>query len=264
MNSKAVKYLSLKVVAVSVILAFALVTATCPRQAIAQARSGSTAYGAPTANDSETAHETSQPASSEPESSPGGLLTKARQLITAGRSSAAVPLLRQYTQVRGNDPDGHFWLGMALDQSGAPDQAIWAYSKSLDLTNREGMDSPELRINIGNTLMKLKRPVDAIYNYKRAIEIDSKMPLAHYNLGRALLSNGAPSEALNELNRSFELGLNNLLLPYYKALAFTALGKKEDAQSQLKLFLNTAPDTPNLAAVRSRAQALLAEPPQNR
>lgn len=186
-------------------------------------------------------------------------LARARQLIKRGQSATALPLLREYTRARPNDPDGHFWLGLVLDESGEAQQAIWAYSKSLDLANRDGMDSAELRLNIGNTLMKLNHPVDATFNYRRAIEIDSKLAAAHLNLGRALLEKGEAAEALNELTRSYELGLNATVLPYYKALAFRALGKPDDARSQLDLFLKTLPETPGFQEVRGKATQLLKE-----
>lgn len=193
----------------------------------------------------------------------GSLLSQAKLLIKQGRTNEAIALLRRYTAESPNDPSGSFWLGLALDEAGEPKQAIWAYSRSLDLSTKSGMDSPELRINIGNTLLKLNRPVDAIFNYKRAIEIDSKLPHAHFNLGRALLDKGENEAALGEFNRFYQLGGHDSSLPYYKAMAFRALGKSDDAKGQLELFLNTLPDTPSTQPARQRSQAILKELSQN-
>lgn len=189
----------------------------------------------------------------------GSLLSQAKLLIKQGRTAEAIALLRRYTAESPNDPSGSFWLGLALDEAGEPKQAIWAYSRSLDLSTKSGMDSPELRVDIGNTLLKLNRPADAIFNYKRAIEIDSKLPHAHFNLGRALLDKGEAEAALGEFNRFYQLGGHDLSLPYYKAMAFRALGKLDDAKGQLELFLHTSPDTASTEAARQRSQAILKE-----
>jgi tetratricopeptide (TPR) repeat protein len=187
------------------------------------------------------------------------MLGNAKHLLKSGRAADAVSLLQKYTAEHPSDPDGPFWLGLAFDETGEPKQAIWAYSRCLDLATKSGMDSPELRVNIGNTLLKLDRPVDAIFNYKRAIAIDSKLPHAHFNLGRALLDQGDTEAALAEFNRFYELGGSDTALFFYKALAFRTLGKRDDAKVQLELFLNSLADTPKNQPAKKRSQAILRE-----
>ena len=188
-------------------------------------------------------------------------LAQGRALLRQGHAQEAANMFRNYTRLRPNDAYGHFWIGLALDECGQPSQAIWAYSKSLDLAMREGMDSAELRVNIANTLMKLGRLEDAIFNYRRAIEIDCKLARAHSNLARALLQKGDAQGAFESLNRSTELGLNDPTLFYYQGQALQSLGKFADARSKLDLFQRTLPATAEGEPLRMRVADMLRQMP---
>ncbi|HEY9869257.1 MAG TPA: tetratricopeptide repeat protein [Candidatus Obscuribacterales bacterium] len=192
---------------------------------------------------------------------PFSFLTRGRELLRSGNAGEAALAFRHYTRIKPDDPSGHFWLGLSLDESRQPSQAIWAYSRSLDLAMREGMDSPELRVNIGNTLMKLNRLDDAIFNYRRALAIDAKLTRAHYNLGRALLRKGEPQAAFESLNRCTELGLNDPTILYYEGQALKAMGKPEDARQKLELFVRQLPATPQAQAMRTRVEDLIQQLP---
>lgn len=195
---------------------------------------------------------------------PFSFLSRGRDLLRSGNAGEAALAFRHYTRLRADDPSGHFWLGLALDESRQPSQAIWAYSRSLDLAMREGMDSPELRVNIGNTLMKLNRLDDAIFNYRRAIAIDSKLTRAHYNLGRALLQKDEPQPAFESLSRCTELGLRDPTILYYQGQALKAMGKPEDARQKLELFVRQLPATPEAQALRIRVEGLIQQLPSQR
>jgi len=188
-------------------------------------------------------------------------LARGRELLRQGQPIEAVNMFRNYARLRPNDAYGHFWLGLALDESGQPSQAIWAYSKSLDLAMRDGMDSAELRVNIANTLMKLGRLDDALFNYRRAIEIDSTLARAHSNLARALLQKGDAQGAFESLNRCTELGLNDPTLFYYQGQALESLGKFADARGKLDLFQRTLPESVAGQPLRMRVEEMLRRMP---
>lgn len=187
------------------------------------------------------------------------LLASGRQMLADGQLPAAVAMLREYMRLKPGDPDGPFWLGLALEQSGESAQALTAYNRALELAGKTGMDSGELRVNLANTLAKLNRLDDAIANYRRALVIDSKMARAHFNLGRALLARGDGQGALDSLNRSYELGLIDPALPYFRGLAFRALGKPEDAKAQLENYLKSLPETAAVENLKSKIRAMLEE-----
>lgn len=185
------------------------------------------------------------------------ILQSARHFIDIHQAQSAIPLLKRYIELKPQDPLGAFWLGLALDESGAPDKAIWSYSKSLELSNADGMDSAQLRTNIGNTLIKLNQPGDAVYNYRRAVQLEPKFAIAHFLLARALLAKGEAQEALYELEKTNQLGFTEYSLLYFKAVALHALGKENDARSQIELFLRCLPQSAACTDARCRAEKLL-------
>ncbi len=206
------------------------------------------------------------PSQAQPPATPQSIfepLIQARQLISRGQPAQAIPLIQQYIRTQPNEPSGHFWMGVALDASASPGQAIWAYSKSLDLAQRMGMDAVELRIDIGNTLLKLNRVDDAIFNYRRAIEIDGKSALAHFNLGRALLSKNQPEAAFTEFTRCDELGMTEPSGYLYRALALKAMGKPQDATAQAEMFLKRLSDTPENTSLKARIKQNFSTPAES-
>src|SRR5579875_225025 len=138
--------------------------------------------------------------------------------------------------------------------------AIPAYSRSLDLAMESGMDSAQLRLDIGNVLLRLRQVDDAIFNYRRALEIDARQARAYFNLGRAYLEKGDATAALENLNRSYELGLDDAALAYFRGLAYRRLGKPGDARAQLELFLRTLPETEANEGLRERVRAMAGQP----
>jgi len=194
---------------------------------------------------------------SPPAPPPAEILARGRQLLKDGQTAAALTSFNDFIRLRPRDMSGYFWQGLALDQSGLPGKAIWSYSNSLDLAMQNGMDSAELRLNIGNTLTKLNKLDDAIFNYRRAIEIDPKLARAHFNLGRALIAKGEAGAAYDELERSAQLNLQDSTLSYYRGLALQAMGKTAAAREQLTIFLKEVPETPDTEELRARVTALL-------
>ncbi|GEM_PF-2691083 len=187
-------------------------------------------------------------------------LASARAFITSGQPGLAIPFARDYARCRPSDPAAFFWLGLAFEQAGDPGQAIRAYSRSLDLAMESGMDSAQLRLDIGNVLLRLRQVDDAIFNYRRALEIDARQARAYFNLGRAYLEKGDATAALENLNRSYELGLDDAALAYFRGLAYRRLGKPGDARAQLELFLRTLPETEANEGLRERVRAMAGQP----
>ncbi len=166
------------------------------------------------------------------------LVGSARQMITTGDSAFAVDSLNQAVALRPRNLSVYFYRGLAYDESGDPSKAVKNYLESLDRAKTVGMDSAELRINLGNSYMKLAFNEDAIMEYKRAIEIDPGNRYAHLQLGRAYLAEGKYAEALKSFRRCDSLGLTEPSLPYLKALALAAQGEKQGALGELAPLLS--------------------------
>src|SRR5262249_33649193 len=128
------------------------------------------------------------------------LIVDGRAWLSQKRFDEARTCFEKYAQRFGNDPLSYFLLGTLADESGDFVKAVPLYAKSLAVAKSRVLDSEELRINLGNSLLKLNYYDEAIFDYKRAIEINDKSQLAHLNLSKAFLLKGRYSEALSELN----------------------------------------------------------------
>ncbi|MBX3075937.1 tetratricopeptide repeat protein [Candidatus Obscuribacterales bacterium] len=162
----------------------------------------------------------------------------ARQLISAGNPAFAVEPLDKAVKLRPRNLSVYFYRGLAYDESGDPSRAVKDYMESLERAKTVGMDSAELRTNLGNSYMKLNFVPDAIIEYQKAIEIDPSSGAAHLQLGRAQLMKGDYNDALKNLRKAESLGYSDASLPYLKALSLAALGSKEEARNELAPLLS--------------------------
>ncbi|MBX9692140.1 MAG: tetratricopeptide repeat protein [Cyanobacteria bacterium] len=161
------------------------------------------------------------------------LIDQAQSQIVNGQPAQALELLSQATNLRPNSIPLYFWKGMAFDALGDPRKAVTEYAHSLRLAKSVGMDSAELRINLGHSMLKLGFIKEAVYDYGRAIEIDPESAPAYQYLGRACLKQGKFENALQAFRKAEELGLSSPSLPYLKALALSGLGQIADARDEL-------------------------------
>ncbi len=152
----------------------------------------------------------------------------------------AITPLDKAAELRPGNLSVFFYRGLAYDESGDPERAVKEYAESLNLAKSIGMDSAELRINLGNSLMKLDYLKEAAYDYQRALEIDPRNGAAHLGLGRALLRTGKYEEALKNFRRCDELGYSNSSLPFVKALALNGLGRKDEAREELDTLIKSS------------------------
>lgn len=166
------------------------------------------------------------------------LVSNARQLISTGNAAMAIESLDKATKLRPGNLSVYFYRGLAYDESGDPSKAYDDYALSLRKAKSIGMDSSELRVNLGNSLTKLGFYKEALYDYQRALEIDPKNGAAHLYLGRALLQKGDYKEALKNFRRCDELGFTHPSLPILKALALSSIGETQEAKNELNSMLN--------------------------
>lgn len=199
-------------------------------------------------------------------------MKRGQSLLEHGQPAQALQAFEEATRATPNDPTPSFWIGLAKDQLGNLQGALDAYALSIKKSASIGMDSAQLRTNLGNTLLKLNYLNEAVFDFKRAIEIDSKTVPAHMGLGRALLLRGDNAGAFEEFKRCKVLGSTDPALALFTAVALKEMGNKEDALSQLNIYLGdgNASNDPQLAALaRKLFQELNPKqseepPPENR
>ena len=139
-----------------------------------------------------------------------------------GEAVQALPLIQQFIVANPLEPEGYFWQAAALDELHEFDQALQAYSKALSESTKVGMDSAELRMNVGNVLLKQGKTSQAIEQYQRAAAVDPGLPLVQLNLGRALLAQNDTVGALACFQRCVAQHFEPVQLPYYRSQGATA------------------------------------------
>ena len=189
------------------------------------------------------------------------LLESARRLIGEGRPQNALPVLAEAAAINSRDPEVHFWRGLALDKLSDYKDAVKSYAHCLTLAKTAGMDSSELRINLGNTLVKLNYLNEALFDYQRAIEITPTSGLPHLYLGRLYLIKTDYNLALDEFRKCESLNYHDTYLPFFKSLAYTGLKRYGDAQEELRPLLTSfsKTGTPDLFRLASTLDSTLSK-----
>jgi tetratricopeptide (TPR) repeat protein len=192
-----------------------------------------------------------------------GWIAAGRQLLAQRRFAEAQEQFSRYVNSYPADPRGFFWLGIAQDEAGDPAGALKMYSRSLDDAKDIGMDSAELRTNLGNTLLKLHYIKEATYDFKRALEIDPTEIRAHLGLAQTDLLSGQAQEALNQLQTCSDQGFTDPSMPFLKAKALVGLGRGGEAGEQLLLYQRGVPGASR--ELIDNARAMMQQlPPQPR
>ncbi|HEY9714283.1 MAG TPA: tetratricopeptide repeat protein [Chroococcales cyanobacterium] len=165
------------------------------------------------------------------------LIQQARGTLSHGDTKGALATFAQASSINPADPRPYFWQALILDEQGELNKAVDKYTECIARAKEGGYDCAEMRVNLGNTLMKLNYLKEAEYDFQRALKIDSRLNIAHLFLGRLYLERGQYQKALSELDICNQQGFRDRSIPYLKALAFKELGRKGDARAQLEFLL---------------------------
>ncbi|MBA4218615.1 MAG: hypothetical protein C0460_14940 [Methylibium sp.] len=95
--------------------------------------------------------------------------------------------------------------------------------------------------NLGNVLLALQRPDEALLAFETALSIQPTLVLAHGNRGRALLALGQPEAAAGALLLAVDACPSDVTLRLHAATALRAAGRTADAVLQLRAALALAP-----------------------
>jgi len=168
------------------------------------------------------------------------VLKDGRYLLSLKRLSEAAVCFEKYANRYPNDPVGFFYLGLVADDAGDLKRAASLYIKCLNLAKSAGMDSEELRLNLGNTLLKLNYLKEAIFDYQRAIEINDKNFQAHLNLSKAYLLNSEYDKALDQLRICNDLKPEEKSLSMLRALALKNSGHLDESKREAAKYLENS------------------------
>lgn len=160
------------------------------------------------------------------------ILARAKPMLLSGNAAQAMELIQQFVALQPLEPEGYFWLGLALDETDQPEQALGAYRQAVKQALTVGMDCAELHTNLGNTLLKLGQADEALQEFQRAIELEPQSWAAYMSMARTFLVKEQPQQALDCLKKCERGSPPQAQLHYYKAKALKALGNVQAAQAE--------------------------------
>jgi predicted O-linked N-acetylglucosamine transferase (SPINDLY family) len=153
-------------------------------------------------------------------------------LVQLQRAGEALQAFGQVLALRPGDPAATAGFIEALAQeagqhlqAGRADAALHAYTQSLRLRP----DHPALLVALGNCLVQLERPAEAVAAYDRALQVSPGSGEACFNRGHALLALGRLQEALASYDVAIERlpALGRAFV--YRGHVFRKLGRPADA-----------------------------------
>ncbi|HNH73729.1 MAG TPA: tetratricopeptide repeat protein [Candidatus Obscuribacter sp.] len=168
------------------------------------------------------------------------ILYLGRGHYAGGRLPEALAAFQEFARLKPNNLAAHFWLGTVYDELGRPREALDEYSQALRLAGSVGMDSPELRINLGNRLAREGYLKESLFDYQRSLVIDKRYALAYLGVAKCLLAQGDNQGALKALDQYQQAGGNDVNAILLRGLTLASLGRGLEAQYHLRLFLKQA------------------------
>jgi tetratricopeptide (TPR) repeat protein len=161
----------------------------------------------------------------------------AADLSEKRRFADAVPVWKKAVELNPDDPRVHNNLGLALVETGKPEEAMTEYQRSLELNDQ----SSQAHNNLGSLLAQEGKIDEALAQFQRAVELNPGNGRAECNLGSALSEKGRTEEALEHLRKGVELepkfadGQGNL------GAALARAGALDEAIEHIALAVDMAP-----------------------
>lgn len=184
------------------------------------------------------------------------LTLQGRQARAAGNLPLALSIFQRALTIMPTDTRAYFWVAVCQDEMGHPQDALETYERCIGSAKEHGMDSAEMRIDLGNLLCRMRFYKQAVFDYKRALEIDPRMIIAHLYLARALIELGYWSQAMLELNACTILGVSDPSISFLKALCLKEQGNYADALQEMEHFFSTTSDAIKASTLGQQAGIL--------
>ena len=132
----------------------------------------------------------------------------------------------------------HNNLGVALRKGGRIDEAMWHYRRALDIDP----DDPDAHDNLGNAMASRGHRAEAIRHYQAALDVKPNDARVHYNLGTVLADCGRLDEALDHLQKAVALRRNYSKAHNNLGTVLRDCGRIDEAVAQFRKALAIKPD----------------------
>ena len=168
------------------------------------------------------------------------MLKAGRALFEQQRYDEALIAFGKFRDQRPNNLAIHFWLATTLAALKRDQEAIREYTSCLNLAASIGMDSSEMRSNMGNALLRAGYIKEPLFDFKRATIIDARCPPPYLALAAALIDAGNFDEALSALDAYQKSGGLDIAALFLHGLALAAKDQYAPARRDLTAFLRAA------------------------
>lgn len=157
-------------------------------------------------------------------------------LQTQGKDSLSA--LRKAAELLPDDAEAHYNLGNTLLMLGRPDEAVASYRRALQIRP----DDAEAHYNLANTLLMLGRPDEAEAGYRRALQIKPGNVLAYYNLGNILHERGRLAEAEASYRRALQIKPDSADIHTNLGNILQDMDRLDEAEASFRQALQIKPD----------------------
>lgn len=141
----------------------------------------------------------------------------------------AILQFRSAIKANPSEPDAHFGLGYILwTQRQYPEAATEFQAELANNPNHA-----QALVYLGDTEMQLSHPELSAPPLKKALEIDSKLELAHLDLGILDADAGLNDDALRELNAAAKLAPDDVNVHWRLGRLYRAMGQSDKAKVEL-------------------------------
>ncbi len=165
-------------------------------------------------------------------------LEQALDLHRRGQLAQAVSLYRDILGQAPNHFDALHLLGVAESQAGRHEHAAQSITRALKVSPGSAL----AHSNLGNALLALARPGDALASYDRALAIEPRNADAWNNRGSALLGLGRMEDALASFDQAFAVRPDYAEALYNRGNALLGLKRTEEALESYDRSLAIRPD----------------------
>lgn len=141
---------------------------------------------------------------------------------------------RHAIELKPSLPSAHHWYALFLMSQARFNEAL----KRITIANDLDPLSLVINRNKGVILFYARRYEEAISEFKKTLELDSRFVRTHYFLGRAYLHKSMPKEALAEFNKEKEnLGYWDFALEAQIGITYAKMGRRNEARVILNTFI---------------------------
>jgi tetratricopeptide (TPR) repeat protein len=154
-----------------------------------------------------------------------------------GQLDDAITLYRSALAIKPIYPEGHFFLGRALERKGQTNDALAEYNQALKL--RPEFDAAN--IMVGLELTKEKKFDQAIAHFQAALKDNPENAAAESDWGMALMKQGRWKESVEHYEQALRFDPNLAEARNNLAIGYLQEGRLADGVTQLRAALNLDP-----------------------